>query len=320
MQQSTSSALLSASLPPSSGGSSRGAGSNAPLSRDPESANTAWQLIREDVFEDHIGLDDAELERLVLERAKTSSEPHADLIRLMIGTSLREEQAKAMWTRSLEHRRELSAVLGRAVHVRVAALDLLTLQRSAASSTKSPDAPDDSRPIMVAPSLLERALEEASSDGVTGLPRASHFLNVLQYALEKKRVTVVFIDLDGMKGVNDEHGHARGDDVLRTMADAARAVLRRGDVVARLGGDEFGLMLVDATFEEATTVVDRLRQAFEDLTSDVGTSFSAGIAVASDSSTAEELLGDADRAMYVEKRHRSSRRINPTSKTIPTSR
>jgi diguanylate cyclase (GGDEF)-like protein len=296
---------------------SRGANSNLP-SKDPESA-TAWQLIREDVF-DRIGLDDAELERLVLERSALSNEPHADLIRLLIGTSLNEEDARAMWTRSLEHRRELSKMLGRAVHVRVAALDLLTLHRSAPSSTRAPGS-RDSRPIMVAPSLLERALEEASSDGVTGLPRASHFMNLLEYELlqRRRRVTVVFIDLDGMKSVNDQFGHARGDDVLRTMADAARTVLRRGDVVARLGGDEFGLMLVDATPEEATMAVDRLRHAFEDLTSDVGTSFSAGIAIASDSSTAEELLGDADRAMYVEKRQRSARRMT-VSDTIPSSR
>jgi diguanylate cyclase (GGDEF)-like protein len=118
---------------------------------------------------------------------------------------------------------------------------------------------------------------------------------------------VVYIDLDGFKHVNDAHGHARGDEVLRTMAEAARTVLRRGDVVARLGGDEFGLMLVDVSFEEACAAVGRLRARFEELTSTVATSFSAGIAVAGQGDTAEELVARADAAMYTEKRQRAQR-------------
>lgn len=272
----------------------------AAVSGQPESA-AAWQLIRDDVF-DRI-LDDAELDTLVAERMKTSAEPHADLIRLMVGMSLPEEEAHTMFDRVLDHRREMSRALGRAVHVRVAALDLLTMRSATRKSTR------DSRPIVVAPSLLERALEEAGSDGVTGLPRTPHFMNLLQHELlqRSRSVAVVFIDLDGFKRVNDEYGHARGDDVLRTMADAARAVLRRGDVVARLGGDEFGLMLVDVSPEEAISVVERLRARFEELTEPLATSFSAGIAIAGHGASAEELVSRADRAMYEEKRQRASR-------------
>jgi diguanylate cyclase (GGDEF)-like protein len=162
---------------------------------------------------------------------------------------------------------------------------------------------------MVAPALLERALEEAGADSVTGLPRGSHFMNLLQHELRQRqrRVTVVFMDLDGFKRVNDLHGHARGDEVLRTMADAARSVLRRGDVLARLGGDEFALMLVDASPEESHSAVGRLRSRFEELTSPLETSFSAGIAIADAASTADELVSRADRAMYEEKRVRSAK-------------
>jgi diguanylate cyclase (GGDEF)-like protein len=210
-----------------------------------------------------------------------------------------------MFSRVLEHRREMEKALGRALHVRVAALDLLMSRPQARRSARE----RDSRPIMVAAELLESALVEAGSDGVTGLPRGSHFLNLLQYELlqRSRRVVVAYIDLDGFKLVNDEHGHARGDDVLRLMADAARLVLRRGDVLARIGGDEFGLMLVDASPEEAAAVVERLRARFEELTAELRTSFSAGIAVAGPGATAEELLARADRAMYEEKRRRTKR-------------
>jgi diguanylate cyclase (GGDEF)-like protein len=92
------------------------------------------------------------------------------------------------------------------------------------------------------------------------------------------------------------------------MAEAARTVLRRGDVLARLGGDEFGLMLVDVSPDEAAAALARLRTRFEELTSDVGTSFSAGIAVASPGATADDLIARADAAMYEEKRARAANR------------
>jgi diguanylate cyclase (GGDEF)-like protein len=264
-------------------------------------SDAAWQLIRDDLF-DRIH-DDAELDVLVAERALTSSSPHADLIRLMLGMSLSEQEARGMFDHVVEHRKEMSRALGRPVHIRVAALDLLTTRPSSRRN------PRESRPIMVAPELLERALEEAGSDGVTGLPRRPHFMNLLQHELlqRRRRVAVVFIDLDGFKAVNDEHGHARGDEVLSTMAETARSVLRRGDVVARLGGDEFGLMLVDVSPEEASAVVERLRSRFEELTAPLATSFSAGIAIAESGATAEDLIGRADRAMYQEKRERAAR-------------
>jgi diguanylate cyclase (GGDEF)-like protein len=246
-------------------------------------------------------VDDVELHRLVADRAQKSTEPHADLFRVMMGVSLPEEEARAMFARVIEHRREMESALARPVHVRVAALDLL-MSRPASRRNSS-------RPIMVAPELLERALEEAGSDSVTGLPRGSHFLNLLQYELlqRSRRVVVAYIDLDGFKLVNDEYGHARGDEVLRMMAEAARSVLRRGDVLARIGGDEFGLMLVDVSPEEAAAAVGRLRARFEELTAEVRTSFSAGIAVASPGATADDLLARADHAMYEEKRQRTRR-------------
>lgn len=271
-----------------------------PNSGHPES-DAAWQLIRDDVFD--LICDDAELERFLAERGIASAEPHADLMRLLLGMSLREGEARSLYIRVVDHRREMARILGRPVHIRVAALDLLT------SRPANRRNPRESRPIMVAPALLERALEEAGSDAVTGLPRGGHFMNLLQHELRqrRRRVTVVFIDLDGFKLVNDAHGHARGDDVLRTVAVAARSVLRRGDVLARIGGDEFGLMLVDASLEESQTAVMRLRARFEELTAPLATSFSAGIAIADDDSTADELIACADRAMYEEKRLRASR-------------
>lgn len=264
----------------------------------PETA-AAWQLIRDDVF-DRL-LDDEELDRMVAERAAESAEPHAELVRLMVGMSLLEPDARALFERIVEHRRCMTSALGRPVHIRVAALDLLT------TGPARRGRPRDSRPVMMAPSLLARALEEAGSDGLTGLPRGPHFMSLLEHELRQRdrRLAVVFLDLDGFKKVNDEHGHARGDEVLRAVATAARATLRRGDVLARVGGDEFALMLVDVSPEEAQAAVERLRSQFEELTAPLSTSFSAGVAIPDPHVNADELVARADRAMYEEKRRRA---------------
>lgn len=276
------------------------AGAGRPISTHPES-DAAWQLIRDDVF-DRI-LDDVELDRLLEEREQTSAEPHADLVRLMLGMTLTESEACALYARVIEHRRQLSKTLGRPVHVRVAALDLMTTRPD------NPRSRRESRPIMVAPALLERALEEAGADAITGLPRGGHYMNLLQHELRqrRRRVAVVFIDLDGFKQVNDEYGHAQGDEVLRAVATAGRSMLRRGDVLARIGGDEFALMLVDVGPEEAATIVGRLRLQFEELTAPFATSFSAGIAIADGQACADDLLSRADAAMYEEKRSRAEK-------------
>lgn len=270
-------------------------------------SEAAWQLIRDDQL-DGI-LDDAALETLLAQRAMTSDEPHADILQLMLGTSLREGEARALFRRVLEHRRDLSQKLGRLVHVRVAALDLLTQPGARPSRTNRYAKRTPSVPIMVAPDLLAQALEEAGSDAVTGLPRGAHFMNLLQHQLLQRghRLVVAYLDLDGFKAVNDRHGHAKGDEVLRALAVVAHSVLRRGDVLARLGGDEFGLMLVDATREEAELVVGRLRQRFEELTARLSTSFSAGLAVADGGLSAEELVARADAEMFEEKRARRGR-------------
>ena len=138
-------------------------------------------------------------------------------------------------------------------------------------------------------------------------PVGPYFMNLLQYELLQRRcVVVVFIDLDGFKRVNDVHGHSRGDDVLRALARSARGSLREGDVLARIGGDEFAILLLDASPAEAEAALTRLRDRFEVLTAPLGTSFSAGIAIAGTSEPAERVIMRADQAMYRQKRARAA--------------
>jgi diguanylate cyclase (GGDEF)-like protein len=112
---------------------------------------------------------------------------------------------------------------------------------------------------------------------------------------------LVMIDLDRLKAINDEQGHAAGDAALRQLADCCASALRPGDVIGRLSGDEFGVFLPASDAAEAGAVLARMRQALDERGRGLQASF--GLAVAGvDGSDYESLLARADAAMYRDKR------------------
>ena len=148
-------------------------------------------------------------------------------------------------------------------------------------------------------------LHQALHDSLTGLPNRALFLDRLAHALERGRranpVGVLFCDLDRFKTVNDSAGHAAGDELLVAVASRLNGCLRTGDTAARLGGDEFAVLIEDVrSVHEATAVADRiieaLRPPFEIQGREVFLSASIGIAIGN--SRGEELLRNADVAMY----------------------
>jgi diguanylate cyclase (GGDEF)-like protein len=146
--------------------------------------------------------------------------------------------------------------------------------------------------------ITARLAWEAENDPLTCLPNR----RVLNRALgaAKQGDALVVIDLDLFKKVNDEHGHAAGDETLRLMADCLRAVTREGDCAARMGGEEFAVVLARAGAEGAASVLRRLREAWarrEPLTT-----FSAGVAVCQPGEGSVTTLGRADAALYEAKR------------------
>ncbi len=149
----------------------------------------------------------------------------------------------------------------------------------------------------------------ARYDALTGLMNRSLFNERLESAVERARlegglVSLMFLDLDEFKGVNDRHGHAVGDELLKQVAERLLGSVRDSDSVARLGGDEFTVVLegnhrIEDAGNVATKILAALSAPYDLDGLELRTSASIGIALYPvDGDNAEDLLRDADTAMY----------------------
>jgi diguanylate cyclase (GGDEF)-like protein len=153
--------------------------------------------------------------------------------------------------------------------------------------------------------LVERLERQAAQDPLTGLAnqRAFHLackIELSRSARDGRPISIVAVDLDHFKAINDAHGHPYGDEVLRRAGRVLAAAVRPHDIVARLGGEEFALLLPDTNADEARIVAERARAAVASvvvpgrpLTASAGVASHAGPHAA-----LERLLAHADRALY----------------------
>jgi diguanylate cyclase (GGDEF)-like protein len=237
---------------------------------------------------------DEELRALVFQIARRTPEPFRVLVAKLIGDELSEQEAQGRWASFVTHRRELAAALGRPVHLRVAALDLLSLEGKVRK-----------RPLVLSATAFEQLWAAATTDGLTGLANAHHFRSLLAHELQQRRpepLTLASLDLDGFKGVNDRQGHAAGDRALRAVAAGLQKVARRGDVIARLGGDEFAILFIGGTLGQVRALTARTGEHLGPLLAETGMGLSFGFAQAQAEDSPETLLERADESMYCTKR------------------
>jgi diguanylate cyclase (GGDEF)-like protein/PAS domain S-box-containing protein len=178
--------------------------------------------------------------------------------------------------------------------------------------------------MLVAQDITDRKTSEhrlkqwASRDGLTGIWNRERLLDELDRALGEGRrqgdgpTSLLYVDLDGFKAVNDSLGHSAGDDLLRTVARELERGVRLTDTVARVGGDEFAILLPDTTGAQAEHVAGKVAAAVDAVWP---SGFSGGasvgvVEVEPGSGSATDVLAAADREMYADKRARRVRRAS----------
>jgi diguanylate cyclase (GGDEF)-like protein len=167
---------------------------------------------------------------------------------------------------------------------------------------------------------FDRATSELSyrarHDALTDLLNHSAFTRELEHELDRAErygtgVTLVFLDFDDFKEINDTHGHQTGDAALRRVAQLLRGQLRRSDLAGRMGGDEFAACLVESDEQTGSAFVERLHKQVEDLGKSgelpVPVSVSAGVTrYPDDGGDASTLFAVADARLYEAKRSRAA--------------
>lgn len=179
--------------------------------------------------------------------------------------------------------------------------------------------------------LFEKVEELSVTDGLTGLYNRQLMQTVLKREFNRSRrygapLSLVMLDADHFKKINDTYGHQKGDEVLKTLADLIRKFCRAQDVVARYGGEEFVLILPETAIQGAFNITERIRKAVSDRVFRHGkaewrVTISAGIAAldGSNMETPDRMIAAADQALYLAKQNgRNQTVLDKTNGQIQT--
>jgi diguanylate cyclase (GGDEF)-like protein len=240
---------------------------------------------------------------------KEDKEPYSAIIRLLTHLEFEETEARRHWQGIEAHQTELSRRLGRDAGLQVTALDyFLNLQSELQN------------PKLIEIGAFLATERNAVTDGLTGLYNRQFFDSSMRR--EAKRAerygltfSLVLLDLDNFKVVNDHHGHQVGDEALSACSEIIRESLREIDVPCRYGGEEFAIILPETERAGAFIVSERIRSDVEERfrtqpirNYKLDLSLSGGVAIYPiDSSSEEELLTMADQALYRSKRDGKNR-------------
>jgi len=161
-------------------------------------------------------------------------------------------------------------------------------------------------------SKTEQFSQLAHTDPLTNLANRRFLIEQLQCEFARAKryrrpLSLLYMDLDGFKSINDRFGHILGDEMLRSAALSMRAVLRSTDLLARIGGDEFAVLLPETSIKDALGVAQKLRRALEASATSLGENipaltFSAGVSqLRFEDESVDDLLARADRVQYLAK-------------------
>lgn len=220
----------------------------------------------------------------------------ADMLYVLTHKAFPTKQAKHLWDDVTSHRKHLKTVLGRDVGIAVAAHDYLTNVSNLMRGVS-----------IIEESKMASLTNVATRDGLTGLFDQSSFKFRLKEELERQirygsPLSLVMFDIDFFKAINDTHGHAEGDQVLRQVADITRSQVRKLDIAARYGGEEFAIILPQVDQQAAFIFAERLRQNvqnhFGGTAIEVTVSIGVFTSYPDEPVSADDMIRNADQYLY----------------------
>jgi len=242
------------------------------------------------------------MERLLEIRRDGGIQACSVALHMLAHLEIPEDPAERLLRDLLRHRDEVTSALGRDPGLRVAVIDYLSNVRRLLAN-----------PTIVERSQLEQTERSAITDALTGLFNRRHFGRTLDLEVRRSRryalrLSLLMLDLDGFKALNDQHGHLFGDLVLQRLGRVLRRAVREADVACRYGGEEFAVVLPETDRLGAYAVAERVRQKTgEQFDKPVGgklidVRLSGGISsYPEDGADPSALIARADEALYLAK-------------------
>ncbi|UCD66194.1 MAG: diguanylate cyclase [Deltaproteobacteria bacterium] len=220
------------------------------------------------------------------------------IFQILTNLDLSPEESEQHWNNIISHSKKLSATMGREVNLRTAVCDYFC------SINKSLH-----NPKIIEIHLFEKAAKSSTFDNLTGLLNRNAFDEMLSREISRAKrhdsnLTLLFLDLDDFKRVNDTMGHMAGDEVLKKVAQLIMVEKRSEDIGARYGGEEITVLLPETSKEDGWLIGERIRQSVEEAEiryegKNIKITLSGGLAsFPIDASDGLTLLKNADKAMY----------------------
>lgn len=223
-----------------------------------------------------------------------TDDEYEKLSEVMCGVKIPNELVKDTLTRVLAHQTSMSQACGRQISIKAAAMDYMELTQVSV------------KPGTMSMSELSRM---ALHDDLTGVANFRYFDRKMTDEVNRSKrykhvMSLIMVDIDKFKMINDKHGHAFGNHMLQLLVTSINECIRDTDFVARYGGEEFAIILPETNKKEAFDIAERIRNAVKSKQYE-GISMTASFGVATfgrDTFDKEHLVSQADQALYTSKK------------------
>ena len=248
------------------------------------------------------------LQTIIAQLSQTGDNLYSELLYYLTYRRFNSEQAETIWRAIMKHKARMAEDLGRRVSFRVAALDYLSTRTGILKQAR-----------LIAKPEFESFLSFVNIDEVTGVYNRRCFNETLGQEVRRARrysseVSLLLVDIDDFKRVNDRYGHLNGDAALRRVGRMLRDSTRQTDFVCRFGGDELAIILPETTSSHAALLAERIRRSIVRVGVEPGSAASqengmvltysiGGATYPGDCDEAEELVAIADQMCLDAKRH-----------------